>query len=562
MKEHVNEETISKHRIRTHLKRLVPCLLLSLAVAFLLTLFAPLELYFTNIDEFDFDFYALFPELLKMFLLAFLSIMVGFAACRVVYCRLYDLVLLIGLSGLICTYVQGLFLAGNLPPLDGTGIDWSLYRIEDVKSVVLWFVVLLAIVLLTRLLHMQNMRKVVSGLSAFFLAMLMVTLVTVGIQNQGFQHKSQVVVSKNQEFQMSSDQNMIIFVLDAVDSGTLRNLMEGEDGYFSDILEDFTYYPNTVGAYTFTQMSIPYILTGQWFENKQDFPSYYTAALESSPLLTILQSQNYRIGLYEEDLEISDEQAAQVENLVDTSMKFSSFTGLLKAEIKLVWFKYAPFPLKRLVSVNMDVFRDMLVPSDGSELFQYLNYDFYSDVQNAQVRTVDDKCFKFIHVEGAHVPLRYDKDVNIIDNGSYPQNVECSMTVLKAYLQRLKDAGVYDNSAIVVMADHGYGIYWDDGLLGRSNPLLAVKGVGESHAMQISEAPISYEDLQESFSRLLSGKDSTQVFDAREGDQRQRRYLLYSYLEENHMEEYIQTGYATDLSGFQKTGVVYDAPHP
>ena len=132
------------------------------------------------------------------------------------------------------------------------------------------------------------------------------------------------------------------------------------------------------------------------------------------------------------------------------------------------------------------------------------------------------------------------------------------MTVLNRYLQELKDAGVYDNTAIVVMADHGYGIYWNNGFLGRSNPLLAVKGIGERHAMAVSEAPISYEDLQTAYARLMDGMASAQVFDAQEGESRSRRFLLYNYLHEDHIEEYYQNGYATDQAGFTATGRVYD----
>ena len=540
--------------------RLIPALTLSLALSFLLTLFGPLELFFTNSSEFDFDLYALLLPLGGMFLVALAAGLIAFGLCQLIYHRLYDLMLLLGAVGLICTYVQGLFLAGNLPPLDGTSIDWNSYHGEYLKSCVLWAVVLLAFVLLTRLLHMAKMRKLVTGLSLFILAMLMVTLVTVGIQNHGFQRKTQPAVTKTDEFQMSTDQNLVVFVLDAVDSGTLRSLMESSDPDFADTLEDFTYYPNTVGAYTFTELSIPYILTGQWYENEQDFSDYYASAMVASPLLTKLKDQNYRVGVYEEDLICDSVQQGDIDNLEETSLRFTSFTQLAKLELKLVWFKYAPYPIKRMATVNMDNFRKILEPTNGSQLFRYVNTDFYQDAGTQKITTTQDKCFRFIHIEGAHVPLRYDKNVNVIgsSNGSYPQNVECAMTVLNRYLTDLKEAGVYDNTAIVVMADHGYGIYWNNGFLGRSNPLLAVKGVGEKHAMAISEAPISYEDLQEAFSRLLDGKASTQVFDAKEGEKRSRRFLLYNYLHEDHIEEYYQNGYATDQSGFTATGEVYD----
>ena len=560
----MNEENIeakqpSQRRLTK--EQLVPGLMLSLALSFLLGLYAPLELYFTNIKEFQFDFWALFPQLLGIFGILLAICLVGFGLCGLIHRRLYDLALLVGGMGYVIAYVHGMFLVGNLPPLDGTDFSWSDYNKETVISLIVCAVIVAVFLLLARLLHMKKMRKVIAGISLFFTAILMVTVVTVGITNDGFQKKPLMAVTKNAEFQMSSDQNMVIFLMDAVDSKAFRQLMDGDDPEYAETLSDFTYYPNTVGAYSFTEHSIPYILTGQWFENKEPFPDYTARAMAASPLLQKLKDENYRIGMYEEDLSCTEEQAAEFENVEKTTLRFTSFRAISKEELKLVWFKYAPYLLKRAVHVDMNRFTMIVEPNSDSELFHYVNWDFYPDAQNAQVTTVSDKVFKFIHIEGAHVPLRYDKDVNIIgsDKGDYDQNVQASMTILKQYLDDLKEAGVYDNTAIVVMADHGYWTYWDDKLLGRSNPLLAVKGIGESHPMALSEAPISYEDLQECFSRLLDGKDSSQVFDAKEGDQRVRRYLSYNYLEEGHIVEYEQTGYATDLATMVPTGRVFDA---
>ena len=58
--------------------RLVPGLTLSLALSFLLGLYAPLELYFTNITEFQFDFWALLPPLLGLFGILFAAIVIVF----------------------------------------------------------------------------------------------------------------------------------------------------------------------------------------------------------------------------------------------------------------------------------------------------------------------------------------------------------------------------------------------------------------------------------------------------------------------------------------------------
>ena len=131
------------------------------------------------------------------------------------------------------------------------------------------------------------------------------------------------------------------------------------------------------------------------------------------------------------------------------------------------------------------------------------------------------------------------------------------MTIVDRYLNKLRDAGVYDQTAIVLMGDHGFQYHWKDRLEGRCNALLAVKGVGERHDMRLSEAPISYEDLQEAYQRLLDGKSSQEVFDAKEGEERPRRALLYWHGYEERLYENIQHGYASDADAMWYTGNCY-----
>lgn len=542
-------------------RRFQPALALTLAISFLAALYGPLELFFTNTDEFLFDFGTLFPELFKLFLLFTGAGLAAFGFCYLLYDKLYDAALVAAAVGYVCTYIQGMFFSGNLPPLDGTKINWADYGRENLQSLLIWFVVGVAVVLLVRFLHMKRMYKVFTGGAAFFTAVLLVTLVTVGIQNDGLAPKASAAITKDSAYDLSTEQNLILFVVDATDSAAFQELLDTDDPEFADILEDFTYYPNTVCAYPFTEHSIPFILEGQWYENQEDFQAFVTRAMDQSPLLDTLREQNYRMGVYEEDLLYDSENIYQFENVQRTGYQFTSFKALAKAELKLVWFKYAPYPLKKMTKINMEDFRWLVQLEDGTELFSANNQDFYQDLLSAEVTTVGDKCFRFLHIEGAHVPFRYDKDVNLIDEsqGSYPQNIQCSMTIVKTYLEKLKDAGVYDNSAIIILADHGYGYNRDVVIVGRGNPLLAVKGVNERHPMATSQAPISYEDLQEAYQRLLQGVSGGQVFDAREGDDRPRRFLYYYYEKDETMLEYEQQGHAFDITTMVPTGRAYTA---
>ena len=127
------------------------------------------------------------------------------------------------------------------------------------------------------------------------------------------------------------------------------------------------------------------------------------------------------------------------------------------------------------------------------------------------------------------------------------------MTLTRAYLDKLKKAGAYDNTVLIIMADHGYqegDVAW-----GRQCPILLIKGFDEKHdVLQRSNAPIAHEDLQQAYVRLLDGAQGSEVFDWKEGDVRERRFLFYKYLHDDHMEEYIQKGEASDLNTLLPTG--------
>ena len=61
------------------------------------------------------------------------------------------------------------------------------------------------------------------------------------------------------------------------------------------------------------------------------------------------------------------------------------------------------------------------------------------------------------------------------------------MTVTMAYLNKLREAGVYDNSVIIILSDHGYNIEGEavkvaqknENETGRQHPILFVKGLNE-----------------------------------------------------------------------------------
>ena len=542
----------------------LPGVLMAAAISFLLFLYAPVDLYCSNIDEFWFDFDVLLRMAVMMFGISLVTLTLLYLLAAWIHPYFYRIGLAVGLAVLLITYVQGNFLVGNLPVLDGTSISWEDYSALQTESVILCIVDLTIVVLLFLLLKKQLFGKACMYISACLSLMLLVTAITEVFGSDALEPKLKLQISTKNEFVMSGEQNFVIFMLDAADSREFSYLLE-QDPEYRDIFADFTYYENTVGAYSCTRYAVPYILSGKWYECDTSFEEYMEDLYNTSPLIEELENRNYRIGLYEPDLHAQNNDVLRFDNIFEAEFKVKSYLGMARQELKLVGYRYAPYWLKKYCVLKQAAFDEQLEAGEGSgEITASMENRVFLDHLNAGGITVDDteNSFKFIHLEGAHSPYVYDAEVNIIDEsqGTYAQNMEASVTLAERYLSALKKSGTYDNTAIIVMSDHGFNRDIDNADMG-DNPfmrqcgLLLIKGVGETHdTMQISEAPVSYEDLQEAYRRLLDGAWSDAVFDCREGEHRDRRYLWYAVTDEDYLVEYQQTGYASDLSTMIPTG--------
>lgn len=533
------------------IKDFVPALLVSLAASFMIMVFAPIEIYYSNQDQFWFEIKQLIPVVICLFMIFLVVSLVVLGVLFLINQKAYNVGIILYLIAFLSTYIQGNFLVKNLPGLDGTQPVWKDYISEDIKTIIVWGVVSAIVIAFAVKFKSQKLRNAISIVSVCIFLMIAVTLVTVVLTTKVTDKDYEMVVTDKDEFEMSSDTNFIILLLDAMEGGTYDEVAQNHPEY-AEIMRDFTYYDNTVCGYTFTKQSIPFIMSGKWYENERPFADYATDAYTNSPFLTKLSQKGYKMSLYEPELYTSDKELYKFSNIIKDKTDISSYITFMKREIQITGYKYAPFILKRFCMVGTQDFEDFRTNPDDCETFSYDNEVFYNAVKNSEMTKTDDKTFKFIHIWGAHVPFVFDKDMNRIEDGTYAQNVEACMTMTDAYLKKLKENGVYDNSVIIVMADHGYGLSY--GPRNRQHPVLFIKGKNESHDYTVSEAPISYDDLQEAYSRLLDGATGEDVFDYKEGDERQRRYLYFEYEHEEILEEYFQEGYAGDLDTLKASG--------
>ena len=545
-------------KLKNRFKAIRSGVLCALALCFLFAVYAPLELYLGSQADFWFGFPTITGYCLILFAILFIPTVIILFILRLLGKTPYSVALVILFSALISVYVQGTFFTGALPSLDGTAINWGAYTLERIKSYAV-----IAILLIASTVLIIKFRKVflksVMIISGGLFAMLTITLVSL-VMTTDIENKSGYLQPTDKDmFEYSSDQNLIVFVTDAVDNEVFIDTLK-KNPEFSDTFDDFTYYSDALAGYPFTRDSLALMLSGQWNENEQAFKTYADGAYKSSPLLTKLRADNYQIGVYNKNI-ISfraDEFDGVIENQISIEPYFKNVSSALTLVTKMAAIRYAPWDLKQFgydTSEYCGLIKQLPEVEYGD--IKHSDPSFYQEIKNENPITVtDDKCARIIHIEGAHVPLRWDKNVNYTKNGTYQGNMEATLTICAKYLERLKESGVYDNSVIVILGDHGFH-ETSDNLLERMNPALMIKGIGaKGEAMTECKTPVSYEQLTNAFCGLLDKKELSELF-PENAYPNGRRLLKYWYLKEDTMYEYKVTGHASDISSMKETGTVY-----
>ena len=539
--------------MKKFIKDMLPAFIIGLIFGFMMFVYEPINMFLNNPNDLWFDINTLLPVVGVLFIIC---LFVVFAIYLLIYFvtkkvikkdKIFKYNLIVGFILLITTYIEGNYLAGMLPSLDGTAIIWSDYT----KASIISLVVLIIITIITGILIKKiKLDKTITSLKYVSLAigvMLLVSLLTTTMTSSNLNKDINVTATTKNLENYSDDENFIIFLLDAVDSKMFDKVVK--ENKHTQLFKDFTYYPDTMAAYPFTRDSIPFILSGIWNNNEEEFAKYYVKALDNSKLLESLYNNNYDGNIYDTEILYNSKNAPKIKNLtLNNKYDFRLFAN---QEIKYSLFKYLPFYLKKYSHIeSMDFNKTKIVENDVFDLDDIVYYENYLEKQLVKK---DNKQFKFIHIEGGHVPFNLSEDVKYIKDGAgtYDQKLEGCIKIVEKYLNKLKENNVYNNSNIIIMADHGYSFI---GAEGRQNPILYIKGKNEEHKkMTISDKAISYTDLNNAYTDLLNGKKSNELF-TDIADKRERRYLFYIYNEEDHMVEYTQTGKAWDLNTLVKTG--------
>lgn len=539
---------------------ILPVLGMAFALSFLLLIYAPFELYLTNHLEFWFTAGQLAPYALTLFAAAFAGTALVLYLAKRVSGKLYTVLAAACLTVFLCSWIQGSYLVFDLPAMNGAPVDWSAFPLDRACSLGLWIVVTALVVLLAVKLGTKCFEKLAALVSLAVTLMLAVTLVALFATTDTSGKGRGVVATDEGMFTYSEDRNFLILVLDAVDGVAFEQSMARDPSY-PTVFEDFTYFSNTTGGYPYSKCSIPLIVTGQWYEAQEDFVEFETAAFSASPFLQEITRQGYRKWIYPYDPYVTASvKVGDFENLTMDQPGFGSFGFPCKLLIKMALVKHAPWDLKFLgYDLPGRLNEEMVFAGDGEmAYYDWSDLSFYKRlVDENPIAVVNEPCYKYLHLEGAHEPHVYDKDLNVLESSPYRDVIEANFKMVKLFLDRMKEAGVYDNTVILIMSDHGSHNGMDLDTINQ-HPILLIKGIGEKHDFQRDDAPISYDDLQQAYFKLADGMQSEEVFSWQEGDTRDRRFMFYEMTDSDRIVEYIQSGHAENMDTLIPSGIIFE----
>lgn len=557
-------ETREQHssKFKSALKDLLPAYIIAFVFCFMLFIFEPLVMYSTNQLDFWFDMALMIGPVLLGFLIFFAGSVLILTAAYLLnraFARgkepiVYQIITLVLFWAFFVTYLQGNMLAGGLPALDGSIINWDAFKANDIAIVIAGVLLIGVIVFLLVKVGAAKALKYVAGISVAVFAILFSTAVYELISWNAFARKDSIIATNNDFNSISFDKNFVVLLNDAVGSTEFNSVLEDNPEY-KEVFEDFTYYPDTLGCFPCTRDTIPVVLGGALNKNEMKFEDFSSKSLNESPFFKELTEKGYDINLYESELVWYGSKKFDINNSTDYKNYRLPFKTFFHEEAKYIKYKYFPYYFKRYSDVESMDFNGLV------DKYIWDDRTIYSTVtENPTLRTQNGKSFRFVHTEGAHIPFKYDKDLNILDgSGTYEQKIEATIKMLDAYIDRLKANGAYDNTVIIVMADHGNtNLNSADDMLVRANPMFMVKGIGEHHKFTKSDKPLSYLDLMDIYSALLDDKSAEEAT-ADIPDNRERTFMWYrNFRLEDHIEEYVVTDKAWEWTKFKKTGREYD----
>ena len=512
------------------------------ALAVTVGILVPTEIYIKNASQLWFSY----QDILKYFLSDtakyFCALFLIYLFFRQEKSKNIYLSVLLGI--LVAIFLQSFIIGLDYGTFDGHRIEWEKYTKLGIANAVVWLVCIVeSFIRFSRLKFVNyGIKKLVKpltfGIVVIQCVALMHTIIMNGLPSEFFNGKKfiNLFTTKNM-FDVSTNHNIIVFLLDAFDASIFETMMTKELEIIEG-LKGFTFYPDTTSVYGYTHNSIPQIITGKIYRNDIPHSEYLKKAWSENPYHKFLQEQKYNVGIYTTE-QIAN-QDAPIVNLIHGKVALND--NIMQDFKNLVMFRIFPHFLKKIFYYYNPNMWNQLFENNDVQLYATDDRYFYLRLKEGIKEQSDSNCFRFYHLAGAHHPYILNRNIEPLPKdivGTQYEQAVGSMKIVLEYIRQMKKLQIFDASTFVIMADHGY----INKIGGR--PLFCIKGPKTANSkLKVSDRPVSFSQFMPI---VLSSSDGA--------SQIQISFLadrVFYLQKDRDLIEYVIKGNAKDVDSWKK----------
>ena len=501
-------------------------------------IFAPIEIFYTNINELWFNIGDILPIIIPTAIIITFILWLLLKLFKEKAKSIYITTLFIINLGL---YIQGNFLNLGYNVLDGEIINWGSMISKGVINTLIWIVIILIPLIYRKIKKEESFRLLTTVISIFIILIQTITLTTVVITNNKEEQKIKGL-NNNNIFNLSKDENIVVIMSDTFEATYMNKILEDYPEY-KEKLKDFIYFDNCTGVSFYTYSSMPTLLTGEECKVGNSLSQNMKYCFENTKLYNILKENDYSTEIYTEKSLVPTNKE-QIDNLNSTcSIQTTASTKIKIIEklYKYIMYRYLPHFMKSSFSVTSDEFNnikneDMLL-TYKEKTYSLDDVAFNEALVTGGITTNDSKkSFKFYETNGMHVPYDTTPEIKYERTKEYKEKDDeekrynealASLNILCNYVDELKKSNIYNQTTIIFLADHGYH--------NRFYTNLIVKTKDANNEFKISSAPVSLKDdlIPTILNIATNSKEyGNDFFDYKEGQERIR--IVYDYVYEEN----------------------------
>lgn len=478
-------------------KRLITAALAALAFTYTVFVFGPLEVFLPNMGFYPFTF----SDMITPLLLLAAAIFVGLTLVLFVFRgRLFNYLTTVVFSTTVCAYVQ-CNMMNNLSALDGSTIKWEQMTADMLINLAIWAVIFI-IPFIVHYFNRKFWRKMVAFLSAFLIVIQTVGLVQIVVMTDFVYAEGGGYLSNKETFKVSDKKNVIMFLLDRCAYSTLAETFKAYPDT-KEGLTDFVSYTNAIGSYSRTFPSVAYLLTG--VKETYDVPvsTYFGTAWTEGTLLHDIKDAGYNTRLYTDVnyvIKNTDYIKDVVSNVGENRVR-PDVGGMLNIMTNLSLYRYSPLTMKPFFWAYTGDFESVNTTGDAQSYDVHTTDDarFFEKLRNNGL-TVDGESngeFIFYHMRGAHEPFFMDENGTFTYTSTAIKQTAGNLRMILHYIECLKEEGLYDDTTIIITADHGLTGTIPELDYARTISLL-VKPAGETEGKPLTTntAPVTHDNIR------------------------------------------------------------------